>query len=186
MVRLRSIIAVLPLSLVLAASPLAQTAKAPSVSGPPVVIPARQGRRPKPKKAKRQPIVAKRHPSAVVQRRTRWLARIVQAESGDQSFNAKLAVADVVLNRVRSGLFPASVRAVILQPSQFQPVATGTFFSAIPTATDWRVARFALQGWDIVPQALYFFNPALYAGGWMNGLQDCAAHGQMLFCAGPG
>jgi spore germination cell wall hydrolase CwlJ-like protein len=62
---------------------------------------------------------------------------------------------------------------------------TGTFFSAVPTKTDWRVARFALQGWDIVPKALYFFNPSLYAGGWMNGLTACVGYGQMLFCAGP-
>ncbi len=181
MVRLRPTLAVLPFSLILAGSPLAHTAQAPSLSGPPVVA----ARRPKPKKAKRQPVVAKRHPSAVVKRRTRWLARIIQAEAGDQSFNTKLAVGDVVLNRVRSGVFPASVRGVILESNQFQPVATGTFFSAIPTPTDWRVARFALQGWNIVPKALYFFNPSLYAGGWMNGLTACVGHGQMLFCAGP-
>jgi len=167
----------------LAGSPLAHTAKAPILSGPPVVM---LGRWPKPKKPPRQPVVVKRQPSAVIQRRTRWLARIIQAEAGDQPFSTKLAVGDVVVNRVRSGTFPASVRGVILEPNQFQPVATGSFFSAVPTPTDWKVAKFALNGWDIVPQALYFFNPALYAGGWMNGLTDCVGHGQMLFCAGPG
>lgn len=185
MARLHATFAVLPFSLVLGGSPLAHTARVPVVSGPPMTASARPARRIKPKKAKRQPIVPKRKPSVVVKRRTRWLAQIIQAEAGDQSFNTKLAVGDVVLNRVRSGIFPASVRAVILQPSQFQPVATGTFFSAIPTPTDWRVARFALQGWNIVPKALYFFNPSLYAGGWMNGLRDCVGHGQMLFCAAP-
>ena len=181
MTHLRPMLAVLPFSVILVGSPLAHTAQAPSLSGPPVVA----ARRAREKKAKRQPAAARRQPSVVVKRRTRWLARIIQAEAGDQSFNTRLAVGDVVLNRVRSGTFPASVRAVILQPGQFQPVATGTFFSVLPTARDRQIARFALQGWNIVPQALYFFNPSLYAGGWMNGLTACVGHGQMLFCAGP-
>jgi hypothetical protein len=86
MARLRPILAVLPFSVALVASPLAHTAKAPTVSGPPVVASVHPVRRSRPKKAKR-------HPSAVVKRRTRWLAKIVQAESGDQSFHTKLAVA---------------------------------------------------------------------------------------------
>jgi len=118
--------------------------------------------------------------------RTLWLAKIVQAEAGDQPFVTQLAVAAVILNRIRSGIFPHHVLSVILQPGQFQPVSNGTFFTAVPTAQALAAARTLLHGGpNPAPSALYFFNPSLPHTTWMNTLIDCVTYGAMQFCAGP-
>ena len=115
-----------------------------------------------------------------------WLAKIVQAEAGDQPFVTQLAVAAVVLNRTRSGIFPRRIPAVILQPGQFQPVANGTFATAIPTPSAWTAARTILHGGpNPAPSALYFYNPALTAMPWMTHLIDCVTYGALRFCTGP-
>lgn len=115
-----------------------------------------------------------------------WLAKLVQAEAGDQPFVTQLAVAAVVLNRTRSGIFPRRIPAVIRQPGQFQPVANGTFATAIPSPSAWTAARTILHGGpNPAPSALYFYNPALTAIPWMTHLIDCVTYGALRFCTGP-
>ena len=124
--------------------------------------------------------------ASAVSPRTTWLAKIVQAEAGDQPFLTQLAVAAVILNRLRSGQFPHHVLSVILQPGQFQPVSNGAFFAAIPTPQALQAAQSMLHGGpNPAPSALYFFNPSLPHSAWMNTLIDCVAYGAMQFCAGP-
>ena len=55
-----------------------------------------------------------------------WLiATVVNWEAGNQSYEGKLAVANVVLNRVRSGKYPNTIKGVIYQKSQFSGVSDG-------------------------------------------------------------
>ena len=116
-----------------------------------------------------------------------WLiAKVVAAEEGNRSFTDQVGVAAVVLNRTRSGIFPRRIPAVILQPGQFQPVANGTFATAIPTPSAWTAARTILHGGpNPAPSALYFYNPALTAMPWMTHLIDCVTYGALRFCTGP-
>lgn len=55
------------------------------------------------------------------------LAAIIECEAGNQSYEGKLAVGSVVMNRVRSSSFPNTVLEVIYQRGQFTPVASGRF-----------------------------------------------------------
>ena len=55
-----------------------------------------------------------------------WLSRIIYAESGNQPLDGKIAVGNVVLNRVASPRFPNSVYEVIFQRNQFTPAANGS------------------------------------------------------------
>lgn len=55
----------------------------------------------------------------------RLLASIIYCEAGNQSYSGKLAVAIVVMNRVRSSAYPNTVSSVIYQKSQFGPVSSG-------------------------------------------------------------
>ena len=55
-----------------------------------------------------------------------WLSRIIYAESGNQSLDGKIAVGNVVLNRVASPRFPNTVYEVIFQRNQFTPAMTGS------------------------------------------------------------
>lgn len=55
----------------------------------------------------------------------RLLASIIYCEAGNQSYSGKLAVAIVVMNRVRSASYPNTVKGVIYQKSQFGPASSG-------------------------------------------------------------
>jgi len=128
--------------------PLAVSSALYAPTSPPIITVQRPTRlTTKPPRAMRHPAVTSTPVSPTppvvlpVGPRTTWLAKIVQAEAGDQPFVAQLAVAAVVLNRIRSGVFPRHVLSVILQPGQFQPVSNGTFFAAIPTPQALQAAQ---------------------------------------------
>ena len=84
------------------------------------------------------------------------LLRIVQAGICDPK--GKILVADVIINRVLSGKFPDSVKAVVYQPSQFQPVSNGTINTVKVTAETIECVDRALAGEDYSNGALYFMN----------------------------
>ena len=86
------------------------------------------------------------------------LLRIVQAEAGFCDPKGKILVADVIINRVLSGKFPDSVKAVVYQPSQFQPVSNGTINTVKVTAETIECVDRALAGEDYSNGALYFMN----------------------------
>lgn len=59
------------------------------------------------------------------------LATIIYCEAGNQSYEGKLAVGSVIMNRVASSSFPGSISGVIYQSGQFSPVASGRFADAL-------------------------------------------------------
>lgn len=88
------------------------------------------------------------------------LLRIVEAEAGCEDENGKLLVANVVLNRVESGRFPSTVRAVVYQADggkvQFTPAYNGRLQSVKVSEETEEVVKRALYGEDISNGALYF------------------------------
>ena len=87
------------------------------------------------------------------------LARTVHSESKGESYEGQVAVAAVVLNRVKSDLFPNTIAGVVYQRGQFEPVSNGTIYQPAD-ATAFRAVQDALHGWDPSGGALYFFAPA--------------------------
>lgn len=90
-----------------------------------------------------------------------WLSRIIEAESGAEPYRGKLAVGNVILNRVSSADFPNSIYSVIFDRkngTQFTPVANGTIYNT-PSAESIRAAKECLSGTRVVGNCLYFFNP---------------------------
>lgn len=55
----------------------------------------------------------------------RLLAAIVYCEAGGQCYAGRLAVAAVVMNRVKSGGYPNTIHGVLWQPYQFGPIRQG-------------------------------------------------------------
>ena len=86
------------------------------------------------------------------------LLRIVQAEAGICDKRGKILVADVIINRVLSKEFPNSVKAVVYEPSHFQPVSNGAINSVKVTAETIECVDRALDGEDYSNGALYFMN----------------------------
>ena len=79
------------------------------------------------------------------------LARVITHESGNQSLEGKMAVGNVILNRVNHSRFPNTVSEVIYQKGQF-PGAT----NAEPNEESILAARLCLEGANVVPDAYYF------------------------------
>lgn len=92
------------------------------------------------------------------------LARTVRAESGGMSEQANIATANVVLHRVDSSLYPNNLYDVIHQPHQFEVVDRGTYYKQ-PTDKAISATVQALNGVDVVPNALGFWNAELVPAG---------------------
>jgi N-acetylmuramoyl-L-alanine amidase len=94
------------------------------------------------------------------------LARCVHAEARGEPYTGKVAVAAVVLNRVKSPSFPNTVSGVIYQPRAFTAVADGQI-NLTPDNESIRAARDALNGWDPTGGCLYYYNPAKTTSSWI-------------------
>ncbi|MGI6667210.1 MAG: cell wall hydrolase [Bacillota bacterium] len=94
------------------------------------------------------------------------LARVVHGEAASESFEGKVAVAAVVLNRVDSPIFPDTIAGVVYEPWQFSCVG-GWLFNSTPSADSYNAARAALNGWDPTYGALYYFNYHIVTNPWL-------------------
>lgn len=92
----------------------------------------------------------------------RCLAEAVYFESRGEPLEGQLAVANVVINRANSGLYPSDYCAVVTQPAQFSFVRRGVIPAADESSAAWRRAQAIAQIaendlWDCKARdALYF------------------------------
>lgn len=97
-----------------------------------------------------------------------WLSHIISAESQGESMEGKIAVGNVVLNRVASEDFPNTIYGVIFDPrwgGQFEPVRNGTVYDP-PTEESIQAAIACLSGANTVGDSLYFLAPHLTDNHW--------------------
>ena len=114
-----------------------------------------------------------------------WLTRIVEAEAGNQDENGRIMVANVIINRVKSGKFPSSVKEVIFQNDgrtyQFEPVKNERIYDAVPSDTTINCVDRALNGEDYSEGAL-FFTMKTSSHSWFNtSLTLLFVHGDHYF-----
>ena len=84
-----------------------------------------------------------------------WLSRIINAESGNQPLSGKIAVGNVILNRVKDSRFPGTVKGVIYQKNQFTPVSNGAI-NKTPNAESVIAAKLCLDGAVSLDNVLWF------------------------------
>lgn len=95
------------------------------------------------------------------------LERIVQAEAGGSGYDGMLAVANVVLNRVKSDRFPNTVTEVVFANRQFTPISDGRYYTVKVNDTAKQVVEDALNGARLIGEdALYFCTPTASGKGW--------------------
>lgn len=95
------------------------------------------------------------------------LAQIINAEAKGEPYEGKVAVGNVVLNRVEHPQFPDTIKDVIFQKGQFQPVTNGSIYNK-PDDEAIQAAKDAMSGKQIVgEQAIYFYNPAISTSDWI-------------------
>lgn len=95
------------------------------------------------------------------------LARLVAAEASGEPYAGQVAVAAVVLNRVKSSKFPDSIPEVIYQPGAFESVSNGLIWARTPSRTSYNAARDALNGWDPTYGCIFFWNPYKRVSAWI-------------------
>jgi len=81
--------------------------------------------------AKKTTTTTKKETVKYTKNELRLLSALIYCEANGESYNGKLAVAIVVMNRVRSGAFPDTVKGVIYQKYQFGPVNNGALSRAL-------------------------------------------------------
>ena len=87
-----------------------------------------------------------------------WLASIIYAEAGTESMTGKIAVGNVVMNRVKCTGFPDTIYGVIFDRNggvQFEPVLNGTVYNS-PTEECFTAAKLAMDGASPVGECLFF------------------------------
>lgn len=94
------------------------------------------------------------------------LAKLVEAEARDESYTGKVAVAEVVLNRVKHNTFPDTINEVIYQQGQFSPVSNGAINTTASQDSKKAVAE-AMNGSNLTDGALFFWNPSIASNRWL-------------------
>lgn len=93
------------------------------------------------------------------------LAALIYCEAGNQPYEGQVAVGAVVMNRVKSGVYPNTITDVIYQSGQFGPAMTGWLDSVLASGsysdTARQAAADAIAGSNPVGNCLYFGN-----GNW--------------------
>ncbi|TJY43128.1 spore cortex-lytic enzyme [Cohnella pontilimi] len=114
-------------------------------------------------------------------RELKMMANAVYGESRGEPYEGQVAVAAVILNRVRSSQFPNTPTGVIFQPGAFTAVADGQIWLT-PNPQAMRAVKDALSGWDPTDGCLYYFNPKTATSKWIWSRPQYKRIGEHIFC----
>ena len=86
----------------------------------------------------------------------RLYVALIYAEAQGEPYEGKVAVANVILNRIYSDEFPNNLYDVVYETRQFSPVSNGRIWTVKVSDETREAARRALNGEDYSQGALYF------------------------------
>lgn len=95
------------------------------------------------------------------------MAQVVYAESRGETFDGKVAVASVILNRLVSPKFPDTISGVIYQPNAFSCVKDKKI-NIKPDKDSFEAVYKAISGTDPTSQSTFFYNPVISTSAWVN------------------
>ena len=111
------------------------------------------------------------------------LARAVNGEARGEPYEGQVAVAAVILNRVKHSSFPNTIAGVIYQTGAFTAVSDGQINVPIdPNSTVYKACKDALNGWDPSGGAIYYFNPNTATSSWIWSRPLIKVIGKHRFC----
>ena len=108
------------------------------------------------------------------------LSKLVAAEARGESYEGQVAVAAVVINRVKDPRFPNTIKDVIYQKNAFSVVKDGSI-NMQPTESAYTAAQDALYGNDPTNNAIYFWNPDIATCNWIKTLNPYMRIGNHVF-----
>lgn len=109
------------------------------------------------------------------------LAHLIYGEARGEPYTGQVAVGAVVMNRVKSSLFPNSIAGVIYQSGAFDAVSDGQI-NMSPDSTARKAAQDAINGWDPSYGAIYYFNPNTATNKWIWSRPHTVTIGKHRFC----
>ena len=109
------------------------------------------------------------------------LARLISAEARGEPYTGQVAVGAVVLNRMKHPSFPNTMGGVIYQSGAFTCLTDGQFNKPVAESA-YRAARDALNGWDPVGGAIYYYNPSTATNKWIRSRPIIHTIGKHVFC----
>lgn len=109
------------------------------------------------------------------------LARVVYGEARGEPYVGQVAVAAVVLNRVKSSQFPNTISGVVYEPWAFTAVNDGQI-NLTPNETAKKAARDAMNGWDPTYGCLFYYNPRTATSNWIRQKEIHLSIGSHVFC----
>lgn len=109
------------------------------------------------------------------------MANAVYGEARGEPFEGQVAVAAVIINRVKSPSFPNTASGVIFQPGAFTAVADGQIYLE-PNESARKAVQQALNGWDPSDGCLYYFNPETATSKWIWTRPQVKTIGKHIFC----
>ncbi len=109
------------------------------------------------------------------------LARLVRAEAEIEPFRGKIAVACVVLNRVASPTFPDTIKEVIYQKNQFQPVMNGKINQPTDEESIQAVHAAINEQRNLAGDSLFFYNPDIATSRWLDSRATTLVIGNHVF-----
>ncbi len=111
------------------------------------------------------------------------LARAVNGEARGEIYEGQVAVAAVILNRVKHPSFPNTIAGVIYQPGAFTAVDDGQINEPIAeNSTVYKACEDAMNGWDPTYGAIYYFNPDTATNKWIWSRPLIIQIGKHRFC----
>lgn len=111
------------------------------------------------------------------------IARAVNGEARGEPYEGQVAVAAVILNRVKHSSFPNSISGVIYQPGAFTAVSDGQINVPIAqNSTVYKACEDAMNGWDPTGGAIYYFNPDTATSSWIWSRTFIKQIGKHRFC----
>lgn len=111
------------------------------------------------------------------------MARAVNGEARGEPYTGQVAVAAVILNRVKHSSFPNTVAGVIYQPGAFTAVSDGQINAPIDAnSTVYKACQDALNGWDPSGGSIYYFNPDTATSSWIWSRELVVEIGKHRFC----
>lgn len=108
------------------------------------------------------------------------LTKLVTGEARGESYEGQVAVAAVVINRVKDSRFPNSVKDVVYQKNAFSVVDDGSI-NLNPTDESVKAVKEALYGKDPTSGAIYFWNPRIATCKWIRTLNPYKRIGNHVF-----
>lgn len=109
------------------------------------------------------------------------LSKVVYSEARGEVYAGQVAVAAVVLNRVKNSSFPNTIAGVVYQKGAFDAVSDGQI-NMSPNSTAKKAAQDALNGWDPSYGAIYYFNPKTATSSWIWSRPLTVTIGNHRFC----